>query len=178
MDPFNNSQQNTEEWLFVCSYLTIRRGNAECVASLEKTLSGNLPGVPLLGARANTTHTSQQNIIERGVTRSKEERGGEEEEKHLYNTSPTPNMSSTPTPMNCDVFTRDSHPDQASRNQIRKVGLSPLNLAIVIIRKVSKPKSGTRIGGMIKADVSSRCEQTRTMDRWLVTPYKNRSAKQ
>ena len=78
---------------------------------MEKTLSGNLPGVPLLGARANTTFTSQQNIIERGVTRSKEERGGEEEEKHLYNTSPTLNMFNTPTI--CDVSAR-TKPAQTS----------------------------------------------------------------
>ena len=81
--PFQQFPAKTEEdvwiqtsmlWLFVCSYLTIRRGNAECVASLEKTLSGNLPGVPLLGARANTTHTHQHNNTRRSHQEEEEKR--------------------------------------------------------------------------------------------------------
>ena len=73
----------------VCVFLSDNPAWGRRVCRLVgETLSGNLPGVPLLGARANTTHTSQQNIIERGVTRSKEERGGGGEAfvQHISNT--------------------------------------------------------------------------------------------
>ena len=119
MDPFNNSQQNTKEnmnpnkqSMAVCVFLSDNPAWERRVCRLVGgTLSGDLPGVPLLGARANTTDTSQQNIIERGVTRSKEERGGEED---LYNTSPALDMFNTPTIWDVSARTKPAQTRETS----------------------------------------------------------------
>ena len=116
ISPFNNSQQNTEEdiwiqtsmlWLFVCSYLTTRRGDAGCVASLENTLSGHLPDGPLFNTRANTTLTSQQNIIRRSH---------QEERRRRSKTFLQHNISSTQHVQHAHNL-RCVRQDQASTNQ-------------------------------------------------------------
>ena len=93
--------------MFVCSYLTTRRGDAGCVASLENTLSGHLPDGPLFNTRANTTLTSQQNIIRRSH---------QEERRRRSKTFLQHNISSTQHVQHAHNL-RCVRQDQASINQ-------------------------------------------------------------
>ena len=99
---FNNSQQDTKEdiwilasnpWLLVCSHLTIRWGGTPCCRLVGGTLSGNMPGYSVVWCPRQHSHTSQLNIIEKGVKshRRKEERVRRRRRRDLYSTtSPTP----------------------------------------------------------------------------------------
>ena len=83
MDPFNNSQQNTKEEdmnpnkhiMVVCVFLSScpAWGRRVCVASLQQYYIRWRPDGPLFNTRANTTLTSQQNIIRRSHREEEEE---------------------------------------------------------------------------------------------------------
>ena len=144
---------------------------------MENTLSGHLPDGPLFNTRANTTLTSQQNIIRRSH---------QEERRRRSKTFLQHNISSTQHVQHAHNL-RCVRRDQASTNQKKyEVLAKELKLAIEMkypngewiwseldfrIPLIDLPKSGSK-SVRPKKD-QNRFEQTRTMDGLLVMPYKN-----